>query len=208
MATQIKKEHLILVPESEWKKAATGKKVVAGNWWIVTPDNELVYFTSDKGGSVAPQCNADENVARTVFGELNFPIDVELKKIELAYAAPRDSRWRRYYANWRADKPKQKNPVSEDGISIDEISIMRQWLSRQNDIRVVANDGKEISLENCGRDFLNVVLDNMDDDQISRIIENTKNMESEIHGIKNKWEEIRFETAAANAIEKSSGMRM
>lgn len=57
----IKKSDFFLMPKDELTSPCEGSVVFLDRWWIVTENNEVMFYT--KLGAFSPQCNRDKNVA-------------------------------------------------------------------------------------------------------------------------------------------------
>lgn len=87
---ELKPQHFIEVPVSEFTKPRTGMfNVFVDYWWEVTKDDCLLFFRGGYKRSdlyTSPQCNKDERIARSLSEKFRgLPFEIEVKQIPIVY---------------------------------------------------------------------------------------------------------------------------
>lgn len=102
----MKLEHLILLPKSEYVIPATGKTVIANQYWLVTENDEIIYYTTNDGIYVTAHTNKDKRVCEVILENYTYPMKVSIKQIPMVFETSRDnfSYWKKAYQNFNATK--------------------------------------------------------------------------------------------------------
>lgn len=114
----IHKQNLILLPKSEYTRARSGK-VFADNYWLATADDFLA-FCLTPNGCPAAQCNMNEYAVEELLFHIDYPVSLEVKKIDMAFIPSYDNEI--YWLNMR----RRYSVAALEKVSMQEIIEMRE----------------------------------------------------------------------------------
>lgn len=97
----MKLEELILIPLKECLPGSSHPKGLTAahndEFWLVTDNDEIMFYTRDKGNNIYPQSNVNRLVYEKILEKIEYPLNVRIVHIPLLFR--RKSNERRYWRN-------------------------------------------------------------------------------------------------------------
>lgn len=99
------KENYILLPTDEYLIPRTGMIVIVNQFWMMTNNNQILYYTTNKGVEAHPQTNANKRVCESLRKRISYPFEVKIAQIPVVYEMDRSniSYWKNMYAKYNAE---------------------------------------------------------------------------------------------------------